>query len=272
MKKFKVALQLYSVRDHLEKDLENTLKKVKEAGYDYVELAGPFDRSAEEIKALLDKYSIEAISVHNPIKNWQDKGIEEIEFLKKLGVKYCAIPWQNVSAYHNDWEGTIKTFRDYMKDLKGKGISILYHNHDFEFEKIDGEYIFDKLYSAIPEMDPEIDTCWVRYGGEDPASYIKKYAGRVALVHLKDFSADKLGAGPVYDLIGDDNAKKPSKEENNFKFRSLGEGMMDFSKVLSACEEAGTEYVIVEQDESYDEDSLECAKRSREYLKKEFSI
>ena len=93
MKKFKVGLQLYSVRDQMEKDMEGTLKAVKEMGYDYVEFAGYFGKSAEEIRALLDKYGLICISVHQGLDFYEEGGQSAAEYIKTLGANFSAIPW-----------------------------------------------------------------------------------------------------------------------------------------------------------------------------------
>lgn len=271
MKKFKVGLQLYSVRDAMEKDMDATLKAVKEMGYDYVEFAGYFGKSAEEVKAILDKYGLKAISVHQAIDLFEKEGKTAVDYLNTLGVKYCAIPWYHINEFINNWDETIEKFKNVSKLLRDGGIKLMYHNHDFEFQKVDGEYVLDKLYSAIPSdvLMPQFDTCWVHYAGENPAEYIKKYNGKIEVLHLKDFVCEKLGGGPVYGLIDEDGneMKKSSQEENGFKLVPVGSGIQDFPAILESAEEAGVEYVIVEQDTSADRDPLDAAKMSREYLK-----
>lgn len=272
MKNFKVGLQLYSVRDAMAQDFEGTLQKVKDMGYDYVEFAGFFEKSADEVKAILDKIGLTAISVHQGNQLYLEKGKEAIDYLAKIGVKYCAIPWYGLDKWQDDFDGTIKAFTEFSAALKEAGIQLCYHNHDFELiNDIDGIHLLDKLYDTLPTdiIDPEFDTCWVHYAGENPVEYIEKYAGRVEIVHLKDFVCEKLGNGPVYDLIDKNGkgTKKPSKEETGFKFVPVGTGRQDFPAILAACEKSGTEYVIVEQDQSPDRDPLDAVKMSREYLK-----
>lgn len=272
MKNFKVGLQLYSVRDAMAQDFEGTLQKVKDMGYDYVEFAGFFEKSADEVKAILDKIGLTAISVHQGNQLYLEKGKEAIDYLAKIGVKYCAIPWYGLDKWQDDFDGTIKAFTEFSAALKEAGIQLCYHNHDFELiNDIDGIHLLDKLYDTLPTdiIDPEFDTCWVHYAGENPVEYIEKYAGRVEIVHLKDFVCTKLADGPVYHLI-DKNGKADkgaSKEETGFKFVPVGTGRQDFPAILAACEKAGTEYVIVEQDQSPDRDPLDAVKMSREYLK-----
>ena len=271
MKKFKVGIQLYSLRDAMEKDMDSTLKTVKEMGYDYVEFAGYFGKSAEEVKAILDKYGLEAVSVHQAIGLFEEEGQKAVDYLKTLGVKYCAIPWYNVDEFISNWDATMDKFKNVSKLLGDNDIKLMYHNHDFEFNKINGEYILDRLYATLPEgvIMPQLDTCWVHYAGVNPSEYIRKYSGRIEVLHLKDFVCEKLGAGPVYALIDEDGNEmdKGNKEDNGFKLVPVGSGIQDWTSILAAAEDAGVEYVIVEQDESKDRDPLDAAKMSREYLR-----
>lgn len=270
MKQFKVGLQLYSVRNDMEKDFEGTLKAVKDMGYDYVEFAGFFGKSADEVKEILDRLGLTAISVHEGTQNFNEKGQEAIDYLKAIGIKYCAIPWYNKDDMENKWDEMIADFKNYSKALKDAGIKLLYHNHDFEFKKINGEYMMDRLYKELDSsvLDPEFDTCWVHYAGENPCEYIEKYAGRVEVIHLKDFVCKNLGGGPVYALIDKDgNEIKGTKEDNGFEFRPVGSGIQNFPTILEAAEKSGTEIVIVEQDQFVGIEPLEGVKQSREYLK-----
>ncbi len=272
MKNFKVGLQLYSIREEMEKDMDATLKAVKEMGYDYVEFAGYFGKSAQEVKAILDKYGLTCVSVHQAPSLFFEEGQSAIDFIKTIGAKYCAIPWYTVEEYYNNWDDTIKKFTELGKTMKENKIQLLYHNHDFEFKKIGDDTILDKLYASVPSdlLQPQFDTCWVHYAGTNPAEYIKKYSGKIEVIHLKDFVCEKLGGGPVYALIdenGEEQKTTGSKEDNGFKLMPVGSGIQDFPAILSAAEQAGVEIVIVEQDTSVDRPPMEAAKMSREYLK-----
>lgn len=273
MKNFKVGLQLYSIRDRMTEDMDAALKAVKEMGYDYVEFAGFYGHTAEEVKAILDKYELTAISVHQPIDPFLEDPDGIIEYFKTVGVKFAVIPWYEVEKFKGTegWEKTVASFTAYGKALRENGIQLLYHNHDFEFNKFEEKYLLDWLYEEIPAecLQPQIDTCWVHYAGEDPAEYMRKYSGRLEVLHLKDFECEKLGSGHVYALIDDngEEKEKPSKEEAGFRFRPLGQGIQNFVEILAAAEETGVEYIIVEQDQCYDTPTLEAAKMSRDYLR-----
>ncbi|MBQ7039922.1 MAG: sugar phosphate isomerase/epimerase [Clostridia bacterium] len=274
MANLKVGIQLYSLRDKMEADMYGTLKAVKEMGYDCVEFAGYFGKSAEEIRGMLDELGLECISVHQTIDWYEKDGVDAVNYVKALGAKYSAIPWYKVEEYHENWDATIEKFSKVGKLLAENGLYRLYNNHDFDFQKINGELIIDKLYSEVSSdyLNPEFDTCWVKYAGYSPEEYLDKYAGRINVVHIKDFWAKKLANGPVYALIDskgevDDEEKKEETTEREFEFRPVGSGIQDVKSIVEASIKAGAGYIIVEQDQWYEGDNLADAKKSREYLK-----
>ncbi len=278
MKQFKVGIQLYSVREDLAADFEGTLKKIAEMGYEYVEFAGYCGRSAEEIKAILDKYGLKCVSVHQGVEWFLEEGQKAVDFLKTFGVRYAIVPWYSADRHYGTaaWDETYANFTKTAELLKANGMKLGYHNHDFEFRTCEGKYLLDWLYEKIPAelLEPELDTCWVHYAGVEPAGFIRKYAGRMTVLHLKDFACTKLGGGPVYALIDKEGKemKNASREESGFTFRPVGMGIQDFGAILNAAEDAGVEYVIVEQDQSPDRPAMEAAALSRKYLKDTFGI
>jgi len=273
MKKLKIGLQLYSVREEMSKDFFGTLKNVKHMGYDYVEFAGYFGKSAEEIKEMLDSLQLKCISVHQTYDVFLKNPEQEIKFIKTLGAKYSAIPWMasDSQAGTPSFPKVIADIASTGKLLKENGIQLLYHNHDFEFEKFEGKTKLDILYSSISEeyLQTEIDTCWLKYAGYDPTQYLLKYSKRSPVVHLKDFTSNSAKKGPVYALI-DENGKeiKKDKDSDGFKFKPVGQGVQDIPAIIKAALKAGTKYFIVEQDQSLELPALESAKESLNYLKK----
>ncbi len=272
MGNLKIGLQLYSVRDDMAQDMYGTLKKVKEMGYDYVEFAGYFDKTAEEVKAMLDEIGLEAVSVHQVHSLFLEQGQEAVDYLKTIGAKYAAIPWMAAddhkgAAHYDDVIDGIKKAAQLLKD---NGIQMLYHNHDFEFKTYEEKFLLDWLYETVSAdlLQTEIDTCWVKYAGYDPCEYIRKYAGRSPIVHLKDFTCKRFGGGPAYALIDENgNEIETTKEDNGFMFKPVGSGLQDFPAILAAAEDAGAIYAIVEQDQSPECPALESVAKAREYLK-----
>jgi sugar phosphate isomerase/epimerase len=153
---------------------------------------------------------------------------------------------------------------------KAAGIQLLYHNHDFEFEKVSGMYALDFMYEAIDEeiLKTEIDTCWVNYSGVNPAEYVRKYTGRAPIVHMKDFVGSRGGAQP-YALIKEDGTDDgKNSAETTFEFRPVGHGCQDVAAIIEAGLEAGAYCFVVEQDQWYNRTPLEAAAMSIETLKK----
>lgn len=267
-----IALQFYSVRDEAEKDFFGTLKKVREMGYDGVEFAGLYGHSPEEIKAECEKIGIVPMSAHVPFDELINDTEKTINDYKTIGCKYIAVPYltEERRPGTDKFGETIEYIKKIGEKCAEAGITLLYHNHDFEFVKIGGEYGLDILYKEVsPELlETELDTCWVNVGGENPAEYIEKYSGRTPVVHLKDFVMQgKEKPKKLYDLIGiDDEGEAASEDE--FSFKPVGYGVQDFEAIMIASEKSGAEWVVVEQDQpDRGNTSLNAAKMSIEYIK-----
>lgn len=272
--KFPVAIQLYSVRDAMEEDFEGTLKKIKEMGYDGVEFAGLFGNSPKTVKAMCKSIGLIPISAHVAYDEIMENPEQKIADYAEIGCKYIALPYAVPERRPGAelFDDTIKGIKKISAIMKKYDMTLLYHNHDFEFEKIDGVYGLDLLYSKTTsdELQTQLDVCWVNVGGENPIEYIKKYKGRAPVVHLKDFYKKQSGkAGAMYQLIGiDDKAQKSDDEESSFEFRPVGYGVQNFPGILDACCEAGAKWVVVEQDmPSLGKSPMECAKMSCAFLK-----
>lgn len=271
MTKLPIGLQLYSVRDAMEKDFAGTIKAVAEMGYNQVEFAGLFGHSAEEVKAICAEAGVTPISAHvAPTVVLPDiEGV--VKTYADIGCKYMVIPWMNGESLPGGpkYEQFLKDIRTIAAELKKYGMKLGYHNHDFEFAKVDGKYKLDILYADTTpdELQTQIDTCWANVGGENPAEYVKKYTGRAPLVHIKDFVGQK--SNNMYGLIGggktEDNGAEPAEP---FELRPVGYGVQDVAAIIAAAEAAGAESIIVEQDQpSLGKTPMECAKMSIDYIK-----
>lgn len=267
MKTLPVGLQIYSVRDFAERDFRGTMHALKEMGYDYAELAGMYSYTPEQLKTICGDEGIKVISAHVPFAELIGDTAAVIEAYKFIGCKYIAVPYldEATRAGSPAFEDTLKKIEEIGRVAQSKGVQLMYHNHDFEFIRMpDGSYAFDYMYNKIPSkyLASEIDTCWVKVAGEDPAAYIRKYAGRCPVVHLKDFKGQKSEG--MYELIG---IEKKAKATEAFAFQPVGHGVQDFPPILAASLESGAEYVVVEQDRSDERPSMEAVKLSREYLR-----
>ncbi len=263
-----VAVQVYSVREDAKADLRGTLEKIKEMGYDGVEFAGLYGNDPEDIKKMCEEIGLTPISAHVPYLDMMGapKGI--LAKYEAIGCKYVAVPYLTPDYRPGTvcFSEVIENVKMLGKVAKEMGMQLLYHNHDFEFMKLDGKYALDILYDEVPAeyLQTELDTCWVNVGGEVPAEYIAKYNGRCPVVHLKDFYGEK--SENMYELIG--IKTEAPKRPGNFELRPVGSGIQDFPAILKAAEAAGTEWVVVEQDNpSMGLTPMESIKKSREYLR-----
>lgn len=272
MKKFPIALQLYSVRDAMAADMDATLQKVREMGYDGVEFAGLFGREPAQVADLCAKIGLTPISAHVAYNEQMSDPQKVLSDYAAIGCRYVALPSMPRELFQEfpTQQELVDNIRMLGRVAKEKGLQLLYHNHDFEFVKIDGTYALDRLYAAVDAdlLATQLDTCWVHVAGEDPAAYVRRYTGRAPVVHLKDFVMPGKKPTRMYDLIGEKNDGAAQTEEEAFGFRPVGYGAQDIPAILAAAEAAGSEWMVVEQDQpSMGKTPMECAAMSIAYLK-----
>jgi len=242
------ALQLYSVRDHLESDLPGALRRIKEMGYDAVETAGTHGLSPSEFRRALDIAGLTPVSAHIAFEESALDPAGAVSVAQALGVSRVVVPWLGAAMCPDiaAWRMAARKMGEAGAILSQSGIQLCYHNHAEEFDAIDGVRPFDVLFEeAAPEhLAAEIDTYWVKYAGEEPADLISRFEGRCPLLHIKDMSA----SGDRF-------------------FAEVGEGIIDWAPIFQAGRAAGTEWFIVEQDESRG-DSLESAATSAAFMQR----
>ena len=249
--KIPVGVQLYSVRDNMEQDFYGTLKAIKEMGYDGVEFAGLFGNTPEQVKAWCDELELNPISAHVPLADMMADIDGVIKTYKAIGCQYLAVPYlpEELRPGTDQFEPTVAAIAELAKKVKAAGMTLLYHNHDFEFKTLeDGTYGLDYIYSTVPAdlLQTELDLCWVKYSGIDPAEYLRKYTDRSPVVHFKDYYFEGEKEGDPYALIGIEKEEEAPKTV--FEFRPLGCGMQDLQSLIDAFKDAHSKWIIVEQD------------------------
>lgn len=241
----KIGAQLFTLRDYAKNldALSETLARVADIGYEYVQLSGTCDYDGEWMKNELAKNGLKAPLTHTAPDRIVNQTAHVISEHKIFGGDYVGIGWYNL--LENGSEKFVETFLPAAREIKAQGLSLSYHNHDFEFAKgASGRIFFDEIAEAFDteELKFTLDTFWVQAGGADPIEWIKKLRGRTPCIHLKDMSYGR-------------------------KMAAVGEGNMNFDGILDACVACGVDYAFVEQDDCNGEDPFDCLKRSYEFLK-----
>lgn len=225
----RIGAQYYTIRDFCKtiEDFDESCKKVAEIGYKTVQLSGIGNLEPDDIRKVLDKYSLEAICTHRPAQEFTDEFEKLVNYHKVTGCRYAGLgSMPGFNAKRETIESFIKTYDPIAKKLKEHGLILTYHNHAFEFEKIDGKYVFDILADGVKDMEFILDAYWLSYAGVNPAKYIKKHKDRIACVHFKDIHV----------------------VENQVGMCEVLEGNIDWDDVIEACEYSNVKYAFVEQD------------------------
>lgn len=224
-----VGLQLYTVRDLLEKDFEGTLAEVARLGYRQVEFAGITGPSPEQTLSIVRRCGLIAPSSHVSYQQLEFELPKNLQVAREMGLQFIVCPSVEASSLRtiDDWKSVCQTFNAIGARAKVAGLSFAYHNHDFEFAPVEGQVPYDVI---LAETDPDLvkmeaDLYWMTKAGRDPVTYFERYPGRFPLLHLKDMARD--GA-----------------------ITEVGKGVVDFKRVLGHARLAGVAYCFVEHDHS----------------------
>lgn len=245
MGRFGIALQTYTVRNEMAADYQGTLRQIAQMGYPAVQLSDTGGMSVEEARQFLDSLGLRVFGGHFGLQQLEDSLDKVLQIAKGLGMEYIILPWlaEELRRTAEDWKSLARRLNVIGQKVVDAGFTFCYHNHSFEFQQFDGKYALDILYeNTDPRLvQAEIDTYWVKHGGEDPAAYIRKYAGRVPILHLKDMAPDG-------------------------SFAEVGHGILDWDSIFQAAAESGVRWMAVEQDECQ-RPPLESARMSLEFLR-----
>lgn len=254
MSDFKIAAQLFTVRELLKnkskKEIYKVLKRIKEIGYSSVQISaiGEVDKKRAEIyRDICDELDLDICVTHTGYENL-DKDLDwTIEYHDMWDCDRVGIGSMPDEFRNKDGVSKFIAWSNEVGDkLAKRGKKLIYHNHHFEFEKIDGKTIMQRLFDGfdINNVEFEIDTYWVQAGGENPVNWIQKTDGRMSIVHFKDFRMKKMQQ----------------------QFAEIGCGNLNWDLIIKACKETKVEYAAVEQD-SFTDDPLNSLKISYDYLK-----
>lgn len=248
-----IAVQMYSLRNA--GSLDQQLKIVHDAGVGAVETVGTQGVSAPELKQLLDRYAIKAISSHVPLAELRRDLAGVVAFNRSIGNTTLVVPYLDAKDRPTDaagWTALGQELGRIAKQVRAEGMHLAYHNHDFELVDFNGRTGLDLLFAAAgPELQTELDLAWVARAGYDPAVMLGKFRGRLFAVHAKD------------------NAPKGQAEDEG-GFAAIGQGVLDWNAILPAAAGAGVQWYIIEHDQP--RDPAKVIKTGADYLRDHLTV
>lgn len=251
MKNMILGAQLYTVRDYLQtiSDIAKTLRKVARIGYTSFQASGLGPVDPRELAKVFGDSGLTCACTHSSWSRFQHDLESVIEEHTMWGCRHLAIG--GLPEVYNLQDG-LKQFADelrpVLKRLAKEGMDFSYHNHNHEFARYGNKSLLERLFDLTRDSGLcfEIDTYWVQAGGGDPAAWLRKCAGRIPIIHLKDMVVSP---------------------EREVRFAEVGEGNLNWPAILQAAREGGTEFCLVEQDKCYGRDPFESLAISYRNLK-----
>jgi sugar phosphate isomerase/epimerase len=245
------GIQLYTLRDDMPKDPKGVLQQLASFGYKQIEsYEGPqgifWGMDNTDFKKYIEDLEMDLVASHCDIKKDFERKIEDAA---AIGIKYLICPWVGPQVSADGNKRLADTFNQCGELCNKAGIRFAYHNHDYSFKPADGQVPMDIYlsYTDASLVDFELDIYWVMTAGEDPEAWLKKHPNRFRLSHIKDRKKEATGTDASC---------------------TLGEGSIDFSKVLRTAKENGMQYFIVEQERYDGTTPLKAAAANAEYMKK----
>lgn len=246
-----VAVQLYTLREFIQTpgDIAATLRKVRAIGYRAVQVSGMGPIEEEELVRILDGEGLVLCATHEAPDRILNEPERVVERLKRLGCTRTAYPAPRDVDFSSGGavDAWIEKLNAAGKVLHESGLRLGYHNHHFEFRRLGGRTILERIYEQTDAryLRAELDTYWVQFGGGDPVKWCARLRGRLPVLHLKDYVIDR---------------------ENRATFAEIGNGNLDFPAIIAEAERAGCEWYVVEQD-ICPGDPFESIRVSFEYLR-----
>ncbi len=277
-----IGIQLFMVREDMKKDFEGTLRKIAEIGFREIESAGR-SGGGQSVKQIADfgkSVGLSLRSTHVSVPELQSGADKVFQDAHDAGVEYvvCAAPWARdpsrfkpldpsdplikkygpaapfINMLHNlnldDWKWMVDFFNEIGANAKAAGLTFAYHNHNFEFKKLDGVVPYDLL---IEKTDPqslsfELDCGWMVNAGLDPVDYLTRHGDRYRLLHIKDLAKGQAPGGE--------------------KTTEVGSGTIDWKRIFETAKKTKVGGYYIEQEPPFDRPPLESAQISYDYLHK----
>jgi sugar phosphate isomerase/epimerase len=255
----RVGMQLYTVRNELEKDFDGTLAKIAAIGYKEVEFAGYLNRSPIQVRDALRKHRLSAPAAHVDYTTLTTKLSAAIDAAGVIGHHYLVNPWidESIRKQPDAWKRIAEAFNKAGEQCSRAGVQFAYHNHHFEFDPVDGRLPYDILLEQCNDrlVKMELDLFWIAAAGKDPLEYFAKYPDRFHLVHVKGLSKTSPpgAAAPIASIL-------PT-------ITDVGRSdVIDWKRIFARSTQAGIRHYFVEHD--VPKDPFASLKASYDYLAK----
>lgn len=275
MRKGKIGVQMMMLKGTVEEiGVYETMRRIHNLGYRAVEVSQiPMtEENVAQLKQASDDFNIEIAALSAAVEpmmpgmpgetltNDFEKIVQDCQ---TLGCRYLRIGMMPLASMETKESvmAFIEKAEGFAEQLAEHGISLYYHTHHIEFQKHDGEYLLDIIKNNTSKLGFELDVHWIQRGGANPVDVIRSYAGRVSLLHLKDYRIGQL-------KMPEDMSQFFNAFSNIIEFAEIGEGNLVFPPMIEAGIESGVEYFFVEQDDTYGRDPFDCLKISAENLRK----
>ena len=246
----KIGVQMYTLRDYLKTpaEIQSSLKRIKEMGFDLVQVSGLGPCSADDLAGMLKENGIEACGTHSPWNRMSDPAELDklIDEHKKIGASQIGIGMKP-DIYPDTYDGYtafIKKVNEICAQTKKAGLGFGYHNHELEFMRFNGICAMDRMIEECSDAEFTLDVFWVQAGGKNPCDYIDKLKDRIRILHLKD-----------YRITG-----------RQRQYAEIGEGNIDWEAVFSRCKKYNIPYAVIEQDGDFLKDPFESLALSRKFI------
>jgi sugar phosphate isomerase/epimerase len=279
MKKGLIGVQMMMLKGKVEElGAYETMRKINELGYHAVEVS-QIPMTAEnvsELKRASKDFDIKIAAMSAPLEpmlpgvpgeTLTDDFEKIVNDCKTLDCNFLRIGMLPLTVMGD--KDKIMEFISKAEVMAGRlaehGIELYYHTHHLEFQKYDGEYLLDLIKNNTSKLGFELDVHWIQRAGVNPVEFVKKYAGRISLLHLKDY---RVGQMDLSEVDFKDMAKFMQIFTNTIEFAEVGEGNLDIPAIMEAGLESGAQYFLVEQDDTYGRDPFDCLQISADNLRK----
>lgn len=275
-----LGLQLMMLKDQInEKGMYEVLRSVRELDIDAVEVSQVemTDELIDDLVRGKADFNVETAALSASLHagengfSLEDELDRAVEACHRTGARFLRMAGMTPEALTSraaaeEWARTIEP---YAQSLAIHGITLCFHNHHTDLAQFDGERIFDIVRRVAPSLLFEVDLHWVQRGGMAPLDMLEAYAGACKLIHVKDFRVAPVPIETVRRLRAGEIDFQGLMESYNslVQFAEVGQGNMNWPALLPAAEKAGAEYFLIEQDDTYGRDPIDCIRESREYLR-----